>query len=299
MLKEILDFLKMHDVKFKENTKLRDISPVKIGGVAEILAYPDSEEKLVAIVDFFNKCKIKHKILGRMSNVLPPDEKYEGVIIRTDLLKGAFLSGERLIASCGASLPLLSSLACDCGLGGLEGLSGIPGSLGGAIVGNAGAFGDEIADRINKIRVLDHSSNEIYFMSASDAKFGYRSSCFKGCSLVILSAELILTPSDSRSVREKMNACRSRRLNSQPTEPSLGSTFKRPSDELYAARLIDECGLKGFFIGDAEISKKHAGFIINKGFATASDYIALADYTAKVVYDKFAVSLDREIEIIS
>ncbi len=298
MRRELLDFLKMHDVKFKENQSLQAISPIKIGGEAEVVVYPDSEDKMVSLVGFLDQLKIKHKIIGRMSNLLPSDEKFKGVVVRTDLLRRCDVSDRTFTAYCGASLPYVSKILCESGLGGFEGLSGIPGSIAGAIVGNAGAFGYEIADRLLDVRTYDPHENAIRTFSRFEANFSYRSSVFKKIRQVVLSARFSLRSSDRTTIKKEIERCREIRLRTQPTEPSLGSTFKRPGENIFVARLIDECGLKGYHIGGAEISTKHAGFIVNKGGATAKDYIELSDYVAKCVFDKFGVNLEREIEIM-
>ena len=299
MHKYLSDFFKMHDVKYKEKLKLKEISPVRIGAEADFVAYPDSEHKLASLLVFLANGEIKYKILGRMSNVLPPDKRYAGVIIRTDLLRMVNIRGGLLDLGCGVGLPFASKIACKSGLSGLECLSGIPGSIAGATVGNAGAFGTEIADRVLSIRSLDPRTGEICSISATEAGFGYRVSRFKGQDRVILSVCLRLCHFDSDLIKREMDRCREKRVLTQPIEPSLGSCFKRPGENIYAARLIDLCGLKGYSVGDAEISTKHAGFIINKGHATADDYIRLADHAARAVYEKFGVTLEREIEIMN
>ena len=299
MSREILDFLKMNDVEYKEGLSLAEISPIRIGEKAKIVAYPSGETKLLMLSLFLKKNKIKHKILGRMSNVLPPDEGYNGVIIRTDRIKNISVYGERVIVGSGVSMPTLSRELCKCGLSGFEGLSGIPGSIGGAIVGNAGAFGREISDIIQSVTVFDPDRCETISMSCEECGFSYRDSVFKESSLIVLSAELKLIGSDSRIIFEEMKRISDCRRKSQPTDlPSLGSTFKRPSPDISAARLIDECGLKGHSIGGATVSEKHAGFIVNSGGATAKDYIELSELIKKCVFEKYQINLEREIEIL-
>ncbi len=299
MYNELLNFLKVHDVEYKENTPLATISPIKIGGDAAFVVFADSEHKLVALVDFLVKLKIRYKILGRMSNVLPLDEKYDGVVIRTDRLASYTIVGESLTVSCGAGLPYVASILMNCGLSGFEGLSGIPGSIGGAILGNAGAFGSEISDRLINVRAYDLRRRRIIVLSRADCCFTYRGSVFKDGGYIILSADFLLCRKDAALIKADMDRCRNIRKNTQPYGlPSLGSTFKRPSEGIYAARLIDDCGLKGYTVGGAQISNKHAGFIVNIGGATAKDYIDLSSYAAKCVYDRFNIRLEREIEIM-
>ena len=298
MREEILDFLKMHDVKYKEDINLASISPIRIGDAASIVAYPDEESKLCKLATLLSKAKIKHKIVGRMSNLLPPDKKYEGVVVRSDLLKSCYLSENALTVSAGMSLAACANFLCKSSLSGFEGLSGIPGSIGGALIGNAGAFGMEISDTLLDIRVFDLKTESIRILQKEDCGFTYRHSELRNGELIILSARFLLKKSDRASVSAEMERCKAIRLLTQPREPSLGSTFKRPGQDVFAARLIDQCGLKGYRIGGAEISKKHAGFIINSGSATASDYIELSEYARNCVYENYKISLEREIEII-
>lgn len=299
MQRDLLDFLKMHDVEYKENLILADISPVKIGGEAEIVAYPDSLDKLINLVRFLWKTKIRYKIVGRMSNLLPPDEKYEGIVIRSDRINRFELRGNILTAECGVGLVRISSFLCKAGLSGFEGLSGIPGSLGGAVMVNAGAFGCEISDCISRVLVYDLGSDSVYYMVTDECAFSYRSSVFKSGRYVILSCEFKLREADTFSVSLEMERCREARIRTQPVGvPSLGSTFKRPGEKIYAAKLIDECGLKGYKIGGSQISSKHAGFIVNSGGATSLDYRRLMNYAQKCVYKKFGVYLESEIEIM-
>lgn len=297
MKREISDFFKVNDVKYKENYNLSAISPVRIGAKTQFLVYPDSEEKLIIVVRFLRNNKIKHKILGRMSNVLPPDETYEGVIVRTDLLSQISCKGTSVDVSCGVSLPHIAKLTADAGLSGFEELSGIPGSVGGAILSNAGAFGREIADTLTKIRVFNLDTSEIE--QIKEISFDYRFCGLDRDRFVILSSKFSLSRSNSVTANELIQRYREKRMATQPVgQASLGSTFKRPGKEVYAAKLIDDCGLKGMSIGGAKISEKHAGFIVNKGGSTAADYLALAEYARERVFEKFAINLEKEIEII-
>lgn len=296
---EILEFLKMNDVEYKENASLAAISTVKIGANADLIVYPNNIDKLVSLVSFFRKSKIRHKILGRMSNVLPPDENYCGVIVRTNRFCDYKIKGNLISASAGAFLPYLAKKTADAGLSGLEELSGIPGSLGGAVAGNAGAFGREISDLVESVRVFDVNSGVISDLKSNELGFKYRTSIFKSQELIILSASLRTCYSDKICIFSKISEYAKRRRGTQPVGfPSLGSTFKRPGDGIYAAKMIDECGLKGYKIGGASISERHAGFIVNVGGATASDYLSLADYATECVYRKFGINLEKEIEIL-
>lgn len=299
MTEEILGFLKANDVKYTRDEYLSRLSTVKIGGMADFVAYPDSEDKLIRLVEFLEEEKIKNKILGRMSNVLPPDDRYRGVIVRTDLMRRVDFQDNIIVAEAGISLPRLSSLCQDMSLSGLEELSGIPGSLGGAIPGNAGAYGREISDLVIDVSAYDIDCKTVVEIPSEKLGFGYRTSAFKASRLVILSARLGLTFGDKDKIQTKIREISTKRRNSQPMgKPSLGSTFKRPSENIYPWRLIDECGLRGFSIGGAAISEKHAGFIVNLGNATSANYLALASYVKNTVQEKTGVNLEYEFEIL-
>ena len=244
-MREIINFFKMNDVKYKEKFQLSVISPVKIGGRASFVAYPKSNNELILTVNFLRKNKILYKILGRMSNILPPDDKYEGVIIKTDYISMVTFYERYANVDTGVSLPYLANMAVSAGLGGLEELSGIPGSVGGAIRGNAGAFGREISELICDLSVYNLGTNEILRINADKMNFGYRSSEIIKGDMIILSAKIKLTPTDRTESQRLIFEYRQRRIDTQPVgQPSLGSVFKRPSADLSAARLIDECGLK-------------------------------------------------------
>ena len=299
MKREITDFLKMNDVEYKEDYRLSLISPIKIGGSALFVAYPSSADKLIKLVAFLEKAKIRYKILGRMSNVLPPDDGFDGVIIRTDRICDFSIRDKAAVISCGCSIPHISSVLCRAGLSGFEGISGIPGSIGGAIVGNAGAFGREISDILTSVYVYLVDSDLCINLTADQCNFSYRSSSLLHNGAILLHAEFSLKKSNYISVKEEMDRCKTLRMSTQPYEfPSLGSTFKRPSVDTAAARLIDDCKLKGCSVGGAQVSEKHAGFIINIGGATAADYLNLSNHVAETVFKRFGVQLIREVEAI-
>lgn len=299
MVGDVIRFLKMNEVEYKENSLLALVSPVKIGGYATLIAFPDNTEKLIKLSCFLDEIKYRYKILGRMSNVLMPDKKYDGLVIRTDRMRCYELNGDEITVSAGASLPYIALLLQRCGLSGFERLSGIPGSIGGGIVGNAGAFGSEISHALLSVAAYIPRERCVVHLKAEECGFSYRNSVFKSGEYILLSAEFRLVSSDPVTVMNEMTRCRELRLASQPTDmPSLGSSFKRPSADYSAAYLIDNCGLKGKRIGGAQISEKHAGFIINVGGATAKDYIALLDLAADSVLKKYSVHLEREVEIV-
>ena len=299
MKNELLDFLKVNDVKYLENESFAKHSPINIGAEAECIVYPQSEKCFVNLLRFLQNNKIQYKILGRMSNVLPPDEKYEKVIVKTDLLNEFTIEGQSLVADCGTLLSSVCSRLSDFGCSGFEPLSGIPGSIGGAIVGNSGAFGREVCELVEEVRVFDPGDGKVLRLSSDECRFDYRTSIFKKNNLVILSAKMSTNASSKEAVKNAMREYQKIRRERQPVgEPSLGSTFKRPCRELYAAKLIDDCGLRGLRFGGAKISEKHAGFIVNTGSATAKDYLSLGEYVKKQVLNKFSINLEYEVEIL-
>lgn len=300
MIEYLEEYLKINDVEYKRKQKLSQYSLIKIGGEAEIVAYPDSEDKLVDLISFCKRIGLKHKVVGNMSNLLPLDDGYDGLVIKADKLNSCKISGNRVTAGSGVKIPGLASKLSSAGLSGVEGLSGIPGQIGGSVRGNAGAFGREISDVILSATLYSPDLDDSFVLSASELDFSYRTSRLARENLVLLSAEFKLTESDRVSVLYEMQRCREIRKRTQPTEyPSLGSFFKRPEDGVAAAKLIDECGLKGMRVGDASVSEKHAGFIINLSNATSSEVLSLASYIEEAVYNRFSVKLKREVEILN
>lgn len=296
----ISDYLKKHDVEHYENMSLSAISTVRIGGVAWTVAYPNTVDKLKKTVEMCNDLKIRYKIFGRMSNVLFGDSCYDGVVIRTDRLVGVTFDGACLTARAGDTLPILFSKAASMSLSGLEELSGIPSSLGGAICGNAGAYGRSISDLISSVTVFDTDTMHTFTFPPDKLGFAYRTSSLKNsCGLIITEATLALTPAYSSEILKSAHEYKQKRLLTQPVgRPSLGSVFKRCGD-FSAGELIDRVGLKGARIGGAEISTKHAGFIINSGGATAEDYLALMNLARDTVRNKLSKILEPEIETVN
>ena len=299
MQRELSDFLKMHDVEYKENLPLSSISPIGIGAEADAVVYPRDVEQLVSLLGFLENGKIIYKISGRMSNLLPPDKKYKKIIVRTDKLNCISLAGQDVTADCGVGMARLSNWLCDRGLSGFEELSGIPGSIGGSIVGNAGAFGREISDLLTEIILYDKNLKNVISVSPADMGFGYRRSNVLTFNYVVLGAKFHFAEDSLSSIKHRIEKIKEKRVKTQPVGMrSLGSTFKRPSNMISASKLIDQCGLKGYRIGGAMISEKHAGFIVNIGGATAKDYIDLSDYASECVYSRFNIKLEREVEIM-
>ena len=297
MIDSVLGYLKEGDIEYKENVKMSAITSVRIGGTARIVAAPSSVEKLASLCRFLRKCNIKHKIIGRMTNLLPPDEGYDGALISTARLNRVSFDGDVITAYAGVPLPLLAYKAAVLSRGGLSQLSGIPGSLGGAITGNAGAYGREIGDLVRSADVLDLNENEIITLDRDELDFQYRKSLLKNGRFCLLSAKLMTVDSDKDAETRLIDFYRKKRLEAQPSLPSLGSVFKR-CHTVSASRLIDECGLKGLSVGGASVSLKHAGFIVNNGGARAEDYKALIRIIKNKVLERFGVTLEEEVEFL-
>ena len=297
MIENTTAFFERCDVKHKINVKLSELSSVKIGGMADIVACPDTEKKLVCVFRFLKQNNINFKVLGRMSNVLVSDGGFRGVVVKTDGLSDFSFFGNSVKAYAGCNLVYLSKSLAKAGLSGFEELSGIPGSVGGAVYGNAGAFGREISELVKRVTVIDLETLDTFDLGADELNFSYRHSLFKIKNIVLLSALFDTVISDKEKIEQKIMHCADVRKSTQPVGyPSLGSVFKRPRANVAAGYLIDRCGLKGYTVGGAKISEKHAGFIINAGGASAADYVSLANFAATSVKRNFSVELEWEVE---
>lgn len=264
-----------------------------------MVAYPKSAEEMIGTVFAATDCGIPYRTFGRMSNILPPDGRFSGLLIRTDGIREIHVENELVSADCGVSLPSLASYLAENGFSSLEELAGIPGSVGGAVYMNAGAYGREISDVLVSVRAIDAAARAVRIISADDLRFSYRHSRLSEERLTVVSANFAYKKAAPSDIFEKMSHYAERRRNTQPVAlPSLGSVFKR-CDGRSAAALIDGCGLKGYRIGGAMISEKHAGFIVNVGGATALDYKAIVELAKSAVFNKYGVILTEEIEYLA
>lgn len=294
----IQELLKEQDVECKRNFLLSEFSPIKIGGRAALVALPKTAEQIVKAVRTLRHSGVRYKIVGKMSNLLPSDNAYDGVIVKCDGVRHFSISECTLTAECGFSFLTHRRVLLECNLGGYEELSGIPGCIGGMICMNAGAYGVEICDLLQKVTVYDVERDRIRVISPSELGFSYRTSSIRERGYIVLSAEFLLESKNAESVRQKIGEYAKKRRATQPLEyPNLGSTFKRPNNG-YAASLIERCGLKGFSIGGAQVSEKHAGFIINRGGATSEDVKHLIRTVQQRVESTLGVRLEPEIEFI-
>ena len=273
----------------------------RIGGPADLYALATSAQELADLVSLAREHSIPYLVIGRGTNILVADKGIRGLVIENGGRETYFKDGAVLYAEGGALLRELARESARRGLGGLEWAVGIPGSVGGAIVGNAGAYGGYVGDVARKATVLT-PDGMVRELSGAEMGFGYRASRFKGQAgkgeqEVVLSAEFMLRPEPAQALAEKMADYVRRREASQPTEPSVGSVFKR-TKQYPAGFLIEQAGLKGARIGGAQVSPKHANFIVNLGEARATDVKTLIDLTQERVREQFGVGLELEIELV-
>ncbi len=279
------------------NVSLKEYTSFKIGGSAELFVVPNNLMELIHVLTILKENNISYFLLGAGSNLLISDKGIKGAVIKLgDGFDYAHAKDDYILAGAGVSLAKLASCAKDAELSGLEFASGIPGSLGGALYMNAGAYGGEMKDVVTEVSYID-SDALVKTISCSECDFGYRKSIFSSGDKIIISAKFILKKGARDEILKTMRELNAKRKEKQPLEyPSAGSTFKRPEGH-FAGALIEEAGLKGYAIGGAQVSEKHAGFIINTGDATASDVCELIEYVKKTVYEKFNVELEPEVRI--
>ncbi len=270
----------------------------RVGGKADILLFARCEEQIKKIISECKKQNINWQVIGNGSNLLVKDDGVRGALIVVGAdMNNVTLEGDCLIAQAGASLSSVCMAALSNSLGGLEFAWGIPGNVGGAVFMNAGAYGGEMRDVVESVEYLDENGN---FHKAQKDKldFSYRKSFFSDKKCVITKVYFSLKRADKNQIKEKMDDLISRRREKQPLEfPSAGSTFKRPQGN-FAGALIEQCNLKGYSIGDAQVSEKHAGFIINRGNATCDDITKLISYVEKVVFEQTGYKLECEVKTI-
>lgn len=281
-----------------ENEPMSDHTSFKTGGNADLFIKADCAENIIKAVKILENEKIPYFIMGNGSNLLVSDKGIEGAVIEIgSLMNNITVNGDKIYAEAGALLSSLSAAAADNSLTGLEFASGIPGSVGGAVFMNAGAYDGEIKDIIVSARAITCEGN-IITLSKDELDLSYRHSVIEEKGLIVIGAEFKLMHGCQDEIRKKMADFASRRRDKQPLNyPSAGSTFKRP-EGYFAGKLIEDSGLKGKMIGGAQVSEKHAGFIINTGDAKSSDISALIDYCIETVYNKFGVVIKPEVRII-
>ena len=297
-MNELFDFLIKKDVKYDINQPMSQYTSVRIGGCASVVAFPKTEDQLVDLVRFLVQEKREYRVVGRMTNILPCDSEYEGVLISTKLMDRYTCRGTMVVAECGVPVSSLILRCARLNLGGLESLYAIPGSLGGMIVSNAGAYSAEIGDFVKSVRAYLPEVDRVQTIGREKLDFSYRSSVFLQKYMIIISAELEFCESSFEIISDRLGKIRDKRSLSQPIDqPSLGSVFKK-ADGVSAGQIIDRCGLKGLRVGGAMVSTKHAGFIVNTGNATATDFRELIARIKREVYRQCAILLEEEISFM-
>ena len=294
--KTINDYLP--DRAWLQDESMAKHTSFRIGGPAKRMAFPETREQLVLLTGFLQEAGVDPLLIGNGTNLLVADEGLDTVVIDTSAkLSHIELTGEgEITADAGVSLAKLALFAWKSGLMGLEFAHGIPGTLGGGVVMNAGAYGGELKDVVTKVTALYPDGVKV--LKPAELDFSYRHSVFSTGEGIVLGAKLKLEPGDKDAIKAKMDELMARRKASQPLElPSAGSTFKRPTG-YFAGPLIEGCGLKGCRVGGAEVSPKHAGFVVNVGGATCADVLALIEKVQKTVYDAHGVMLEPEVKII-
>ena len=279
------------------NESLKKHTTYGIGGPADLMIFPKSKQDLIKVIEIINENKIQLTILGSGSNVLVSDNGIRGAVISLkNSLKQIEVDENILYAECGTMLGKIVKHAVKNNLIGLENLNGVPGTLGGALIMNAGAWGGEISENLIHVEVIN-SKSEIQKIQKKDLNFSYRQSSFNKDD-ILLSAKFNLKKADKDIIKENFIEAQSGRKKSQPlNKRSAGSLFKNPKNNS-AGKLLDEAGLKGFSIGDAKISEKHANFFINDGDATSKDMLMLIKKAHKEVKDKFNVNLSLEVKLL-
>lgn len=280
-----------------ENEPMSRHTTFRIGGNADVFVTPDSDDSVADVIKYVKDNNIPYYVIGNGSNLLVKDNGFRGVIIQ--LYKNfAQISTEGCVikAKAGALLSATAKAAMNNSLSGMECLSGIPGTIGGAVCMNAGAYGGEMKDIVVKTKVIRNGKIEVIDNISSE--FGYRTSRIMKENMIVLETEIKLEKGSKEEIQAKMKELMEQRNSKQPVElPSAGSTFKRP-EGYFAAKLIDECGLRGFSVGKAQVSPKHCGFVVNNGGATAREVLELMEKVSQTVVEKFGVKLEPEVRII-
>ena len=296
-LRDILIDMNIGEVK--ENELMSKHTTYKVGGECSFFVTPDSVDKLVELLKKLKVLKVNYILIGNGSNVIFSSKKYDGVVINLCKLNKLEFNGEKVYVEAGYSLIKLTNMCVNNDLSGIEFASGIPGNVGGAIYMNAGAYKSDMSEIIEDVTFLDENYN-IKTLPKKDLDFSYRHSIFMNKKYVILSTNIKLNKGNKDEITELMNNRRQRRIETQPLEyPSAGSVFRNHSDTIFSGKLIEDLGLKGYSIGGAKVSEKHANFIVNYNNATAEDIKALIDFIIEKVKEKYNIELKVEQELIN
>ena len=286
------------DIEIREHELMSEHTTFRVGGAVRVMMFPKTEKRAIELCELCRETSIIPFVMGNGSNLLVTDKEINRSVINTSMLKTVEIDDCLCIkASAGTKLSTIATFALANSLAGMEFAHGIPGTLGGAVVMNAGAYGRELKDVLCTTTAFC-SKTGLYEITNEQHEFGYRHSRFVGSDDVIISSTISLKKDDKNEILQRMDELSAKRKASQPLDrPSAGSTFKRPKSG-YAAELIDKAGLKGYSIGGAEVSAKHAGFIINRGNATFDDIMRLINHVQETVQKEFGIILEPEVKII-
>lgn len=293
------DELTKAGVFWKADGCLKDYSSFRIGGNVDHVILPDTCEKMVQTLRLLHFADVPFRVVGNGSNLLFPDAGLRGALVVTNQMRNVTFDGETVIAEAGASMTALAKKAAEQSLSGAEFLFGIPGTVGGGIYMNAGAFGSEFADVCRSSTFFDLKTESIGRLFGTEQQFAVRTSIYqKEPSKIILSGTLALQKGNRDAIEARMKEYAEKRKRTQPLEfPSAGSVFKRPTGN-YAGKLIEECGLKGLTVGGAQVSEKHAGFIVNRGNATSDDVRRLVSIIQEQVVKETNIALETEVQFL-
>ena len=290
-------FFSMKDVKILKNQSLKDFCTFKIGGKAKYVYICNTTSALISVIKYCKKKGIKFKVIGLGANILFSDKGYDGAIIVNRTNKVLF-KDNKVYADSGVNVTNLIQKCYLRSLSGLENLSGIPASVGGGVVNNLGAFGTSLSEFIDYVKVIDlNNPNKVFKLDKKDCNFDYRHSIFQNSDLVVLRVKFVLKKDEKTLIQKRIASAIEKKVSTQPLNyPSAGSVFKRSG--IIPAKVIDELGLKGLCVGNAQISKKHAGFIVNLGGATSQDIKGLISIINCKVNEVYGKNLEPEIEIL-
>ena len=289
--------LMMEEIKILEQEPMQKHTTFRVGGAAKYFAMPKNTEEIQTLIAYCREQKLSYYVLGNGSNVLFTDDGYDGMIIQIGSAMSTIqVAGNSMYVQAGAILAKTAKLAYEEGLTGMEFAAGIPGSVGGAVVMNAGAYGGEMKDIVAYVDVLS-TDGELRRYTGDEMGFGYRHSIIDADKIVV-GVGLTLDKGDKTAILDRMNELAEARRSKQPLEyPSAGSTFKRP-EGYFAAKLIDESGLRGYRVGGAMVSDKHCGFVVNVDHASSADVLAVMKHVEEVVKEKYNVTLEPEVRVI-
>jgi UDP-N-acetylmuramate dehydrogenase len=294
----LIETLLQNGVDVRENFSLKNSLSFRVDSIASLAVFPNTVEQFVFALKVFKEKNVRTEIIGNGSNLLFANEYFDGAVVLTRSLKDLSIEDNKIRAQTGVLITSLASCAAKESLSGLEFAYGIPATVGGAVYMNAGAYGGVVSDILFESLCYDVENDRILRLPLSEHGFDYRKSVYMKGGLVCLEAVFELKRGNREEIEKKMRENMRSRREKQPLEmASAGSYFKRPEGH-FAGKLIEDCGLKGFSVGDASVSVKHAGFIVNKGNASACDIFALENEVRRRVFDKFGVILEREVRVI-